>query len=73
MKKIYSIFGEGFSTMHIFNFHKHVLSDLNNYHFSVSFCDEVYSNSFVAVLSPFSKPTASNVFKHQANSIIVVT
>lgn len=59
--------------MHIFNFHKYVLSDLNGHHFSVNFCDEVYSNNFVAVLNLFSRPTASRVFGHEVNSINVVT
>jgi hypothetical protein len=59
--------------MHIFNFHKHVLSDLNGYHFSVCFCDEVYSNNFVAIMNLFSRPTASRVFGQEVNSIIAVT
>jgi hypothetical protein len=59
--------------MHIFNFHKYVLSDLNNYHFSGNFGDEAYSNSFVSVINPFSSPTASRVFGQEANSIIAVT
>lgn len=59
--------------MHAFNFHKNVLSDLNGYHFSVNFCDEVYSNSFVAVLNLFSRPTASRAFGYQVNSIILVS
>ena len=59
--------------MHVFNFHKNILSDLNGYHFSVCFCDEVYSNSFVAIMNLFSRPTASRVFGQEVNSIIVVS
>lgn len=58
--------------MHIFNFHKNVLSDLNDYHFSGTFGDEVYSNSFISVLNPFCRPTASKVFGHEVNSIIAI-
>jgi hypothetical protein len=54
--------------MHIFNFHKHVVSDLNGYHFSTIFSHEAYSNSFISVLNPFSKPTASIVFRHGVNT-----
>jgi hypothetical protein len=59
--------------MHIFNFHKHVLSDLNGYHFSVHFCDEAYNNNFVAIMNLFSRPTASRVFGQEVNSSIAVT
>lgn len=49
--------------MHIFNFHKYILSDFNSFHFSINFNDgEFYSNNFVSVLNPFTRPTASRVF-----------